>query len=190
MITIGILLFPNVEEMDFIGPFEVLSYINKLKPDSTRICLLAPNSAPIVCANGLRVLPDMAIAAAPNFDVLVVPGGQGRRQAMHQPEMLQFIRQQAATATYVTSVCTGAFLLAEAGLLTGKKATTYHAARAELAAYPNISVETKKVVQDGAVITAAGVTSGLELGFHLLQELFSPALAQEVARKIEYKLQS
>jgi len=154
MITIGILIFPEVEELDFVAPFEVLSYVNKIQPNSTNI-------------------------------MLVIPGGKGRLAAMHNIAIINFIKKQNKTAKYITSVCTGAFLLAEAGLLTGKQATTYHTAFAELETY-SVTVIPSKVIQDGNIITAGGVSSGLELGFYLLKKLFGSSISQEAARKIEY----
>ncbi len=185
MKTVGILIFPEAEEMDFVAPFEVLSYVNKLQPGSTMVLFVAQSADPVTAFNGLTVVPHATLQDCPPLDILVAPGGKGRLTAMKNPAILEFIRRQAATAEYVTSVCTGAFLLAEAGLLKGKNATTYHTAFAELEAY-GVNVLKKKVVHDGQIVTAAGVTSGLEHGFYLLKLLFSAALAQEVADKIEY----
>ena len=185
-IQIGVLIFPDVEELDFVGPFEVLSYINKLSPDSTRVLLVAEETCPVKAFNGLRVLPDCTVKNCPPLDILVVPGGKGRLAAMKNAALLRFIQERQKTARFITSVCTGAFLLAEAGLLKKKKATTYHTALAELKEY-GVEVVTDKVVRDGDVISAGGVSSGLELGFYLLRELFGAALSQEVADKIEYK---
>ncbi len=187
MITIGILLFPQVEELDFVGPFEVLNYINKIKPGSTQVCLVAEDSDPITAFNGLKVIPDITFAQAPQFDIIVIPGGKGRMAAMKDPVIRQFVLAQSVKTMYTTSVCTGAFILAEAGLLTNKKATTYHTALAELAAY-SVDVQKQKVVKDGKIITGAGVSSGLELGLYVLTLLFGTELAQEVADKIEYPI--
>ncbi|MBP2636059.1 MAG: isonitrile hydratase [Firmicutes bacterium] len=187
MIKIGIVLFPQVEELDFVAPFEVLSYINKLKPGSTQVMLAAETLEPITAFNGLKVIPDITLAEAPQFDIIVIPGGKGRIAAMKNPAICQFVQKQSAQTLYTTSVCTGAFILAGAGLLTNKKATTYHTALDELAAY-SVKVKQQKVVQDGNIITAAGVSSGLELGLYVLKLLFGLALSQEVANKIEYPI--
>ncbi len=187
MITIGIIIFPQVEELDFVGPFEVLSYINKFRPDSTRVLLVAETTDPVAAFNGLRIIPDATLENCPPLDIIIAPGGKGRLAAMKNPAILAFIHRQRQSATYVASVCTGAFLLAEAGLLAGKKATTYHSAFDELAGY-DVSVVAAKVVRDGSIVTAGGVSSGLELGFFLLRELFGADLTREVARKIEYDI--
>ena len=185
MWKIGILLFPGVEELDFVGPFEVLSYVNKLAPASTQVLLVAEETTELRAFNGLRILPDVTIDDCPDLDILVVPGGKGRLTAMKNVRLRQFIQQQAAQARFVTSVCTGAFLLAEAGLLTGLRATTYHECLDELARY-DVEAITAKVVDAGRIITAGGVSSGLELGFYLLQKMFGPDMARTVACKIEY----
>lgn len=187
MLTIGILIFPDVEELDFVGPFEVLSYINKIRPDSTRILLAAETPDAVRAYNGMRILPDTTLEFCPKLDILVVPGGKGRLKAMKNDTLIRFIQKQATQARYVASVCTGAFLLAEAGLLTGKQATTYHECFDELAAY-NVTVRSEKVVSQEGLITAGGVSSGIELGFYLLRELFGVEIAQKVARKIEYNI--
>ena len=186
MWKIGILLFPGVEELDFVGPFEVLSYVNKIIPNSVQVSLLAESMGELRAFNGLRILPDMTVDACPDLDVLVVPGGKGRLAAMKNANLRQFIRRQAAQARFIASVCTGAFLLAEAGLLTGRKATTYHECLDELARYEDVEVVAAKVVPAGRIVTAGGVSSGLELGFYLLRELFDADTARLVARKIEY----
>lgn len=185
MVKIGVLLFPQVEELDFVGPFEVLSHVNKIQPDSTTVLLVAESAEPLRAYNGMQIIPDTTIANCPALDILVVPGGKGRLTAMKNAVIQEFIQKQLPTANYITSVCTGAFLLAEAGLLNGKKATTYHAAFTELASY-SVQVLPQKIVHDGKIITAGGVSSGIELGFYLLKQLFGLQLAQEVAQSIEY----
>lgn len=187
MITIGIVIFPNVEELDFVAPFEVLSYINKIQSNSTQVLLIAPTLEPVHAFNGLRVLPDVTLENCPKVNILLFPGGKGRTQWMKEPSMQDFIKKHQEEVTYLTSVCTGAFFLAEAGVLLGKEATTYHSAFDELSRY-GVNVVSSKVVKDGKIITAGGVSSGLELGFYLLRELFGIALAQEVAQKIEYSI--
>ena len=186
MWKIGILLFPGVEELDFVGPFEVLSYVNKIIPNSVQVSLIAETTGELRAFNGLRILPDISVNDCPDLDVLVVPGGKGRLTAMKNANLRQFIRRQATQARFIASVCTGAFLLAEAGLLTGRKATTYHECLDELARYDGVEVVAAKVVPAGRIVTAGGVSSGLELGFYLLRELFDADTARLVARKIEY----
>lgn len=188
MLKVGVIVFEQVEEMDFIGPFEVLSYANKIGEKCMDIRLISHSNNPVTAFNGLRFLPDQTISEASKeqFDVLIVPGGKGRYIAMKEPEILSFLAAQAPGAKLITSVCTGAFILAESGLLDGKKATIYHTALPELRAYAKIEGVAQKVVKDGKIITAAGVTSGIELGFFLLQNLFGQTMAELVANGIEY----
>ena len=186
MTKIGILIFPQVEEMDFVAPFEVLSYINKIEANSTQVFLIAETVELLQANNGMKIFPDHSFDTCPNLDILVVPGGKGRLVAMHNPKIKEFVLHQSKQAQYIASVCTGAFILAEAGLLEGKKATTYHSAFSELQVYNTTIIEKVKVVRDGNIITSAGVTSGLELGFYILKILFGSILAKEVANKIEY----
>ena len=188
MLKIGIIIYQNVAEMDFVGPLEVLSDVNKIQESSTEVYLIAQTKDVIKAFNGMMILPAYDFSSAPDLDVLVVPGGKGRMTEMYNPFMREFILRQEKCAKYITSVCTGAFILAEAGLLNGKKATTFHHALKELDAYPAISIEKKKIVDAGRIITAAGVTSGLELGFYLLKILFDEKLAKEVASFMEYEV--
>ena len=185
MKNIGILLYPDVEEMDFVGPFEVLSYINKIQPGSTKVILISETVDPVSGFNGMVVIPHTSLVKCPPLNIFIAPGGKGRQIAMKNNRIQEFILKQMDSAEYVTSVCTGAFLLAEAGLLSGRKATTYHTAFNELESY-SVHVQSKKIVHDGKIITAAGVTSGIELGLYLLKLLFGAELSQEVARRIEY----
>lgn len=185
MITIGILIFPDVEELDFVGPFEVLSYINKIRPDSTRVLLVAETEDAVRAFNGMRVLPDATLETCPELDILVAPGGKGRIRAMKNGNLIRFIQRQASHARYIASVCTGAFLLAEAGMLNGVKATTYHECFNELSGY-GVDVVSGKVIRQGNILTAGGVSSGIELGLYLLRDLYGAETAQKVADKIEY----
>ncbi len=115
MYTVGILLFHHVEELDFVGPFEVLSYVNKLFPGSTRVLLTAETLHPVDCFNGMRVLPHATFDECPPLDVLVAPGGKGRIDAMKHMRILDFVRKPIRSARYVTSVCTGASFLRKPG---------------------------------------------------------------------------
>ncbi len=187
MYIIGILVFPGVEELDFAGPFEILSYINKIRPGSVDVMIVAENSDPVDCFNGLTILPHADINDCVPLDVLIVPGGRGRIEAMGKRNLLEFITKQNNYTTYTASVCTGAFLLAGAGLLKGRRATTYHTAFDELSSY-SIEAVRSKVVKDGKFITSAGVSSGIELGLFLLRLLFGTEDAAEVARRVEYEI--
>jgi cyclohexyl-isocyanide hydratase len=185
MFNIGILIFENVEELDFIGPFEVLCYVNKIKPEGTNVMLVSSEELIIRGYNGLRFFADYTIDNCPKLDVLVVPGGQGRNISMRDEKLLIFLKNRYNELKYLSSVCTGALILGAAGLLKDKVATTHHTAFDELSKM-GITVRNTKVVEDGNVITGGGVSSGIDVGLYLLSKLFNEAIAQEVADKIEY----
>lgn len=185
MTNIGILVFEDVEELDFIGPFEVLSYVNKIKNDSVNVWLIGTDEKTIRGYNGLRFFVDYTIDNCPHLDVLVVPGGQGRKIAMNNVKILNFIKSRYPKLKYLSSVCTGSLIIASTGLLEHKHATTYHTAFDELSEM-GVIVEKSKVVQDNNIITGAGVSSGIDVGLYLLSKLFDEATAQHTADKIEY----
>lgn len=186
MYKMGIVVFPDVEELDFIGPYEVLSYANKVEPGFCTVQLLGEFHGLVRAFNGLSFLPHSTWDQCPPLDVLIIPGGKGRLKAMHNARLLAFIQKQSANAVHVCSVCTGALILAEAGLLAGKRAATHANAREELGSYPGITVSGRKVEEAGKIMTSGGVSSGLELGMRILQKLGSHELAKKVAAGIEY----
>ncbi len=185
MINIGILVFEEIEELDFIGPFEVLSYVNKIKSDSVNVWPIGTDEKIIRGYNGLRFFADYTIDNCPHLDVLVVPGGQGRKNVMKNIKILDFIKSRYTELKYLSSVCTGSLIIASTGLLKYKHATTYHTAFDELSEM-GVVVEKSKVVQDGKIITGAGVSSGIDVGLYLLSKLFDETTAHQVADKIEY----
>ncbi len=188
MINIGILLFPDVEELDFVGPYETISYINKLHPNSAIVELVAKDLKPVRAYNGLRVLPDAVISTEKCYDVLVIPGGQGRHQAMFDPEIINYVKRHAAHNAMLCSVCTGAFILGEAGLLVDLEATTHYTAIDELRQrYPRTCVVKKRVVQNGRIWLAAGISSGIDLSLQLISHLFSPEDSVLIAERLEYR---
>src|ERR1022692_2888668 len=161
-IEIGAIVFPRMDQMDFTGPFEVLSRI----PDA-RFHVLWKDKAPVRDIKGLILTPEMTFAEAPQLDVLVVPGGWGQEQLMDDEAVLSFIRAQAAHATYVFSVCTGALLCGAAGLLKGVRANTHWAAFHLLEYFGAIPTD-ERVVVDGKHVSAAGVTAGIDGALRLV----------------------
>lgn len=186
MINIGILVFPDVEELDFVGPFEALSTANKIVPGSVSMKLLAFENGPIKGFNGLRFSPDGRAEGSGPLDVLVLPGGRGRLAAGKDRKIIAFVKEQYEQVRYLCTVCTGAFLAAEAGLLEGKIATTHHGFFDELDSFKGVKVVEKKVVKDGRILTAGGVSSGIDLSLWLLVLLFGSDFAKEAADHIEY----
>ena len=191
----GILLFDQVEVLDFAGPFEVFSR-TRLVPglESRRseesapffVFTVAATRAPINATAGLQVLPRYAFADAPPIDILVVPGGFGTRALLADAGALDWIRHAAKGARLVTSVCTGALLLASAGLLADRRATTHWGALDLLESLGGVRVDREKRVVDDGVVTSAGVASGIDMAFYVVETLFGREVAQETARYIEY----
>jgi len=179
-LTIGFLLFPRLTQLDFTGPFEVLSRL----PGAT-VKLLGKQAGPVRSDTGLTMLADTALAEAPQLDILCVPGGPGVAALMEDAEVLDFLRAQAPGARYVTSVCTGALVLGAAGLLRGRRATTHWASHDFLAALGAIPVQ-GRVVRDGKIFTGGGVTAGIDFALTNAAEIAGPEVAQAIQLQIEY----
>ena len=185
--TIGILLFDDVEELDFAGPWEVFSATaQELFPDD-RVVTIAQESRPIRCAKGLRVLPDVDFATAPPLDVVLVPGGQGTRREVSNPTLIGWLREVGERCQWVTSVCTGALLIHEAGFAKGRRVTTHWAFVETLRQRGDVTVlENRRYVRDGNVVTAAGVSAGIDMALWLVGQIYGIDVAREVQRGIEY----
>ncbi len=197
--SVGILIFDGVEVLDFAGPFEVFSRA-RLTPgvESRRsdeaapfdVFTVAKTTAPVRAIGDLSVLPKYSFADAPRINILVVPGGFGTRPLMNDIETLDWIRRMSAVAEQTTSVCTGALLLAQAGLLKGRRATTHWAALDLLDSLgAGVRVDrSARVVQDG-VITSAGVAAGMDMAFSVVEQILGREVADETAHYIEYRRQ-
>jgi transcriptional regulator GlxA family with amidase domain len=184
--TTGILLFDDAEELDFAGPWEVFTMAAKMKGEGT-VVTIAEHDRPVRCAKGLRVLPDHTFATAPALDVVLVPGGQGTRREDKNPVLLEFLRAAGARAQWVTSVCTGAALLAAAGLARGKRITSHWAYLDTLRERGDVTVlDGRRYVRDGNVVTAAGVSAGIDMALWLVGEIHGPDFARTVQHWIEY----
>lgn len=184
--TIGVLVFPNFQLLDAAGPITAFELANReIDPSAYRLCLLATGAGQVTSSSGITLLAESG-AGAPMLDTLIVAGGLGA----HEPEpslgMLALVRDAAACARRVTSVCTGAFLLAAAGLLNGKRATTHWRWAADLARlYPQIRVEPDRIfVRDGNVWTSAGITAGIDLALALIAEDLGEAAAKRTAQRL------
>jgi transcriptional regulator GlxA family with amidase domain len=189
MTTIGIALFDGAEELDWAGPWEVLAAWAQQHPDDdVHVLTVAREDRPVTCAKGLRVLPDETWESAPPLDVLVYPGGQGTRPQLGDEAVRGWVRGVAGSGALVTSVCTGALVLADAGLLDGRPATT-HWGSLDLLPTLGRDIEVRpddRFVDTGDVITAAGVSAGIDMALHLVGRLHSVERAREVRRYIQY----
>jgi len=179
-LQIGFLLFPQVQQLDLTGPYDVLASL----PD-VKVHLIWKDLMPITASTGLVLKPTMTFEDCPALDVICIPGGSGVGPLMEDEQTLDFIKTQAAKARYVTSVCTGALVLGAAGLLKGKRATTHWAYHELLAPLGAIAVK-DRVVRDGNLLTGGGITAGIDFALTLATELFDQETAELVQLQLEY----
>jgi cyclohexyl-isocyanide hydratase len=179
-LSVGCLIFDQMDQIDFTGPFEVLSRM----PDTT-VQTIARELSLVRDVQGLRLLPDVSIADAGLFDVLLVPGGYGQQALMHDEEVLELIRKHVRSERLLFSVCTGALICGAAGVLAGRKVTTHWSVR-HLMPYYGVVLVDARVVVDGNFISAAGVTAGLDAALVLVSLLRGDAAAQGIQLDIEY----
>ena len=193
-INVGIYLFPQVEVLDFAGPYEVFTTAARVaarrQPAGAppfAVFTIAENRQPCPARAGLLVLPDHAMADHPAIDLLLVPGGVVTAE-LAKPAVIDWLRTTAARASLTASVCTGAFLLAQAGLLAGKRATTHWEDLADLARdFPDLTVIADALwVDEGNLVTAAGIAAGIAMSLHLVARLNHVELAAATARQMEY----
>ena len=191
---VGILLFENVEVLDFCGPFEVFSAVRldegkrRDEPSPFNLLLIAETKQPVIAAGGMRVLPDFDLDDCPALDLLVVPGGWGTRKEMNNKRLLRWIAERSGEVEILSSVCTGALLLGKAGLLDGKRATTHYRSlewMQEL--FPEVIVE-KEVhfVEEGALFTSAGISAGIDMALKVVSRCFGETVARATAKHMEY----
>jgi transcriptional regulator GlxA family with amidase domain len=182
--TTGVLLFDDAEELDFAGPWEVFTMA---RMEGDRVVTIAERDQPIRAAKGLRVLPDHTLADAPPIDVLVVPGGEGTRREVENPAVLDWIKSAAANCTWVTSVCTGSYVLHAAGLVADRQVTTHWGFVDQLREQGNVTVlENVRYGRDGNVVTAAGVSAGIDMSLWVVGQLYGIPHARVVQRLMEY----
>ncbi|EJR76505.1 TPA: DJ-1/PfpI family protein [Bacillus cereus] len=189
--SVGIFLFNEVEVLDFAGPFEVFSVteVNEEKPFT--VYTVSENGEMITARNGLKVQPDYSIKNLPPVDILIIPGGLGAREYEIKNEIvIKWIRQQMKEVKLMTSVCTGALLLAKAGLLEGLKATTHWASIEKFKnEFQNVEViENVKFVDEGHIITSAGISAGINMAFHIVKNLLGVHVAEDTAKRMEYDI--
>jgi cyclohexyl-isocyanide hydratase len=179
-LIIGGLVFEEMDQADFTGPFEVLSRV----PDSA-FHVIGKTKAPVRDVKGLILTPALALSDAPQLDVLLVPGGNGVNALMEDEEVLRFLRNQAGGSKIVFSVCTGALICGAAGLLKGRRATTHWASHGLLTLFGALPVDAR-VVEDGSLVTAAGVTSGIDAALRVAAILRGDEVAQGIQLYMEY----
>lgn len=177
---IGLLIFPDITQLDMTGPYEVF-----IKFPDARVHLIWKTLDPITAGGGMRILPTTTFADCPPLDIICVPGGAGMNPLLGDAETLAFVRAQAQAAQYVTSVCTGSLVLGAAGLLKGKRATTHWMSHDMLSEFGAIPVQ-ERVVRDGNIFTGGGVTAGIDFALALAAEVAGPEAAKKIQLGIEY----
>ena len=192
--TVGIVLFNNIEVLDFCGPFEVFSAARlseekrREEPSPFEVLLVAERSDPVVTSGNMKVIPDYTFDSCPKLDILCVPGGWGTRHELKNPAMLDWLRTRASEVELLSSVCTGSMLLGFAGLLNGHHATTHWRSLDWMReSFPSVSVEyDKHVVEDGALFTSAGISAGIDMALKVVARYCGESIARATAKHMEY----
>jgi len=192
--TIGIFIFNDVEELDFVGPYEVFTMINGVlrylkKPDAVKVLLISEDGKDITGNKGMRVGAHAAMTDIEDLDVICIPGGPGARVQIKNEAVMNWVKAMAPTCEWVTSVCTGSFILAKAGLTKGKKLSTYWSAFDE---FEKLGLEGNLIpdvryVRDGNLVTSAGVSAGIDMALWLTGQIFDPTFARAVQRGMQYE---
>jgi transcriptional regulator GlxA family with amidase domain len=181
----GFLLFQDLEELDFVGPWEIMN-VWRMYANGPNCLTVSEKKGEINCAKGLKLIADYSFEDCPALDYLLIPGGKGRKQEMHNETLLNFVKKQSKNCRQVASVCTGAFILHSAGLLQNKLATTHWGSLEELRAIKDVSVEEKRFVRTGNVWTAAGVSAGIDMALAIIAEEAGEETAGQVQLYAEY----
>ncbi|SCY54115.1 DJ-1/PfpI family protein [Alkaliphilus peptidifermentans] len=190
--NVGILIFDDVEVLDFAGPFEVFSVTtieNQINP--FLVYTISENGNMITARNGLKVKPDYRFEDVPILDILIIPGGLGAREReIYNDNLISWIKNQMEKVELITSVCTGALLLAKAGILNGKKATTHWASLNRLQSeFPDVYVQHGvKFVDEGKIVTSGGISAGIDMSFHIVKRLLGSEVARRTAKRMEYEI--
>lgn len=181
MTTVGVYIWPNMTALDVLGPQQILGFVPEFD-----VVTVAKSKDPVLTDTNIRILPDHDITTCPQIDILLVGGGIDPSTEMQDDAVMSWFRDTGQSATYVTSVCTGALILAEAGLLDGYKATTHWAYKQQLSTYPDVEVTDGRVVSDRNRITGGGVTAGIDFAFTLISQTVGPDVAAALQLLGEY----
>jgi len=182
----GFLLFPQLEELDLVGPWEMITTWGLQAGGPGAVFTVSETGGQITCAKGLRIAADYTFDNCPRLDYLLVPGGQGTRTEVSNPRLVYFVAARARSCKAVVSVCTGAFILQAAGLLAHKRATTHWASLERLQALPDVTVTEERVVRDGNIWSAAGISAGIDVALALIADQAGEDAAGEVQLAAEY----
>ena len=189
---VGIVIFNEVEVLDFAGPYEVFSLASKENEKIFEVKTISETGELISARNGLKILPDLSYQNEPIFDILIVPGGYGAEEIeIKNPVMIEWLKSQQNKVEILASVCTGALLLAEAGILDNKKATTHWMDYDRLEKeYPKVEVvRGVKFVDEGNILTSGGISAGIDMSFHIIKRLFGTEVVKDLAKRMEYDIE-
>jgi len=182
----GFLIFPGLEELDLVGPWEMLTLWSKYAHGPEKCIMIAERPGPVICAKGMSINPHVTFSDCPSLDYLLVPGGEGTRKEENNPSLVQFVTEQAEHCNAVLSVCTGVFILHRAGLLSNRRATTHWASLQKLRALGDVKVVEDRIVQDGKIWTSAGVSAGIDLALAFIEYVAGEKTAGRVQLGAEY----
>ena len=182
----GFLLFPDLEELDFIGPWEIIGVWGEFYEGPEQRFTVSQTGAEVQCAKGLRIVPDYSFDTCPPLDYLLIPGGWGTRKEVANRELIEFVKKQANSCKQVLSVCTGSFILQAAGLLKGKRATTHWRSLERLRKFQDVTVMEQRFVRDGNIWTAAGISAGIDLALAFIADQGGEEVAGKVQLHAEY----
>lgn len=182
----GFLIFPGLEDLDLVGPWEMISLWSKHAAGPENCLMVAESLEPVISENGMSINPHVSFSDCPPLDFLLVPGGQGTRREVDNPALIRFVAEEAEHCRAVLSVCTGTFILHRAGLLTGRKATTHWASLDRLRALGDLAVVEDRVVRDGNIWTSAGISSGIDLALAFIEHMAGEKAAGRIQLGAEY----
>jgi len=182
----GFLIFPGLEELDLVGPWEIISLWSKFAQEPEKCLMVAENPAPVICSKGMSINPHVTFANCPPLDFLLVPGGEGTQREVDNPYLIQFVAGQAKHCKAVMSVCTGTFILHRAGLLSNKRATTHWASLQKLRELGDVEVVEERIVRDGSIWTSAGISAGIDLTLAFVEYMTDEKTAGKIQLGAEY----
>lgn len=182
----GFLIFPGMEELDLVGPWEIISLWSKFAQGPEKCLMIAENPDPVICNKGMSVNPHVTFADCPPLDFLLVPGGEGTQREVDNSSLIQFVVRQAEHCKAVLSICTGTFILHRAGLLSNKRATTHWASLQKLRELGDIEVLEDRIVRDGNIWTSAGISAGIDLALEFIEYVTDEKTAGKIQLGAEY----
>ncbi len=182
----GFLIFPGLEELDLVGPWEIISLWSKFAQGPENCLMIAEKPGPVICQKDMSINPHVTFADCPALDFLLVSGGEGTRREVDNPALIQFVARQAENCKAVLSVCTGTFILHRAGLLSNKRATTHWASLQKLREMGDVEVVEDRIVRDGNIWTSAGISAGIDMALAFVEYMTDEKTAGKIQLGAEY----